>query len=194
MKMLPKILVVGHGRHGKDSVAEILQMFYGMTFRGSSEFCAETVCFPAMKAEYGYKDYMECFDDRHNHRSEWYDLISQYCAEDPTRLGREIFKVSDVYCGLRNKREFHALKNAGVFDIALWVDRSDHLPPEDRASNTIEPWMADFVIDNNGSRDDLTLAVKQLMDNLLGRNSPEVSNMSHHQEFATENIINLDNI
>jgi hypothetical protein len=34
--------------------------------------------------------------------------------------------------GLRNKKEFFAMQNTGVFDYAIWVDRSDHLPPEKR--------------------------------------------------------------
>lgn len=192
--MNPKIVLVGHGRHGKDTVAELLAMFYGMSFRSSSEFCAEHVVFPVLKHEFGYKTVEECFNDRHKHRKRWYTLIADYCAEDPTRLGREIFKEYDIYCGLRNKREFIFMKNAGVFDIAIWVDRSEHVKKESKESNNIEPWMADFIIDNNGSVDDLTLGVKQLFDNLLGKNAPKVTEMSHHQEFAPMGIINLDNI
>lgn len=194
MNIKPKILLVGHGRHGKDTVAEILQMFYGFSYYSSSEWCADKVCFPALKDKYGYETVQQCFEDRHNHRSEWYDLIAAYCQEDPTRLGREIFQTSDIYCGLRNKREFHFMRNARVFDFSIWVDRSDHLPPEPADSMNIEPWMADFIIDNNGSRDDLTFAVKQLMDNLLGVHDPKVTEMSHHQEYAPSGIINLDNI
>ena len=36
--MLPKLLVVGHGRHGKDTVCEMLEA-YGYTFQSSSKFC-----------------------------------------------------------------------------------------------------------------------------------------------------------
>lgn len=165
----PKILIIGHGRHGKDSVAKIIQLFYGLTYISSSEFCAEKLMYPRLKDKYGYKSAKECFADRANHRSEWYDIISDYCKEDPSQLGRDIFEVSDIYCGLRNKREFHALKNQGIFDICIWVDRSDHLPPEPKDSMTLEPWMADFVIDNNGDEDDLVFAVKTLIDHLMGK-------------------------
>jgi len=164
----PRILIVGHGRHGKDTVAEILQVHFGLTYKSSSEHCAEKLIFPALKDKYNYVTTDQCFADRHNHRAEWYDLISDYCKDDPARLGNEIFKVSDIYCGLRNKREFHGLKNTGGFDVSLWVDRSNHLPPEDAGSMTIEPWMCDFVIDNNNTLDELTLSTVRLMRYLKG--------------------------
>lgn len=150
-----KLLIVGNGRHGKDTVAEYLCKKYNLEFQSSSMHCAEHVVFPALSGMYGYKTIQECFEDRSNHRREWYELISEYCKDDLARIGREIFSVSDIYCGLRNKREFHAIKNNGLFDYAIWVDRSDYLPPEDKSSNTIEPWMADFVIDNNGTLEQL---------------------------------------
>jgi hypothetical protein len=144
-----KILLIGYGRHGKDTVAEYLRDSYGFTYKSSSWHCAENVVFPAIKNLYGYKSVEECFADRSNHRQEWYDLISDYCVSDPSRIGREIFSVSDMYCGLRNKREFQSIRNNGLVDVVIWVDRSDHLPPEDKTSNTLEPWMADYILDNN---------------------------------------------
>lgn len=157
-----KIILVGHGRHGKDTVADILHRKYGLSFRSSSEFCAKNVVFPALKDRYGYRSVEQCFNDRHNHRAEWYDLIAAYCREDAAKLGKEILEQSDIYCGLRNKREFHALRNGRHFNVSIWVDRSDHLPPEDGASNSIEPWMADYVIDNNGTLDQLEFEVDRL--------------------------------
>lgn len=167
MKHLPKLLIIGHGRHGKDTVCEILQKHYGYRFRSSSDFCAEHLMFPLLKEKHNYKNFKECFNDRHNHRDEWYNAISNYCKDDQTRLGKEIFKENDIYCGLRNKAEFHAMRNIHLFDYAIWVDRSDHLPLEDRSSMTLEIWMADYVIDNNGSLDDLIRNTLQLASNLL---------------------------
>ena len=167
----PRILIIGYGRHGKDTVADLMRTHYGLTYRSSSEFANEHIIFPALKDKYDYKTVEACFEDRSNHRKEWYDLISEYCDMDPTRLGREIFDESDIYCGLRNKREFHAIRNAGIFDLCVWVDRSDHLPPEDESSNSLKQWMADYTIDNNGSEDDLIINVRSFMDNLLGRDT-----------------------
>ena len=59
------------------------------------------------------------------------------------------------------------MKNTGVFDYAIWVDRSDHLPPESVDSMSLEQWMADYTIDNNGSLADLSFNIDQLI-NYLG--------------------------
>jgi hypothetical protein len=123
-----------------------------------------------LKDLYNYKTVEDCYNDRGGHRDQWYHLISEYCRDDPSRIGREIFSVSDIYCGLRNKREFHSIRNNGLFDYCIWVDRSDHLPPEPKSSNTLEPWNADFIIDNNGTLDELYHNIEDLYNYLTERN------------------------
>lgn len=150
-----KLLIIGHGRHGKDTVSEYLRDRYGMQFKSSSMHCAENAVYPVLKELYGYTSVEECYADRHQHRSEWYQLISDYCKEDLARIGREIFEVSDIYCGLRNAREFHSIKNNGLFDYCIWVDRSEYLETEPKSSMSLEQWMADFTIDNNGTLEQL---------------------------------------
>lgn len=164
-----KLLVIGHGRHGKDTVCEILQEKYNLSFESSSRFCSKLFIYDMLKNKYGYKSEEECYADRHQHRAEWYDAICDYNAGDGARLGREIFKVHDIYCGLRNKREYFAMKNTNVFDYAIWVDRIDHLPPESKDSMSLEQWMADFTIDNNNSLEELEFNTTQLIENLKVR-------------------------
>ena len=158
-----KLLVIGHGRHGKDTVCEILRDRYGYSFESSSQFCSRLFIYNDLKEKYSYDNEEQCYADRHNHRAEWYDAICNYNVPDASRLGREIFKQHDIYCGLRNKKEFHAMKNTGVFDYAVWVDRSDHLPEEAKTSMSLEQWMADFTIDNNGSFEELNFNIDQLI-------------------------------
>lgn len=175
-----KLMVIGHGRHGKDTVCEILNEEYGYKFISSSLFCADKVMYPISQKSSQtfltpqefllphYNNVEACYEDRHNHRSTWYEAIKGYNEYDPTRLGTELYSEFDVYCGLRNKAEFHAMRNSGVFDVAIWVDRSDHIEPEDKSSCTVEQWMADFTVDNNGDLGDLNRNVRALMDNLHG--------------------------
>tara|TARA_B110000503_G_scaffold52282_1_gene84125 strand:+ start:52 stop:561 length:510 start_codon:yes stop_codon:yes gene_type:complete len=158
-----KLLVIGHGRHGKDTVCEMLRDDYGYTFESSSKFCSKLFIYNNLKDTYGYADEEQCYADRHNHRTEWYDAICAYNVPDAATLGREMFDAYDVYCGLRNKKEFHAMKNTGVFDYAIWVDRGDHLPPESKDSMSLEQWMADFTIDNNSTLEDLKFNLDRLM-------------------------------
>lgn len=164
--MKKKLLIIGHGRHGKDTVCEILRDKYGYSFESSSQFCSNLFIYDQLKDKYEYSSEEECYADRHNHRAEWYDAICAYNVPDAATLGREIFQAHNIYCGLRNKREFHAMKNTGVFDYAIWVDRSDYLPEEDSSSMSLKQWMADFTIDNNGSLDELHFNVDQLISYL----------------------------
>lgn len=158
-----KLLIIGHGRHGKDTVCEMLRDRYDYSFESSSQFCSTLFIYDQLKDLYGYATEEQCYADRHNHRSEWYDAICAYNVPDAARLGREMFEAYDIYCGLRNKKEFHAMKNTGVFDYAIWIDRSDHLPPESKDSMSLEPWMADFTIDNNGTLEELEFNLDRLM-------------------------------
>ena len=161
--MKKKLLVIGHGRHGKDTVCEILRDEFGYTFESSSQFCSKLFIYNNLKDKYNYTSEEECYADRHNHRKEWYDAICDYNVTDGAALGREMFAEYDIYCGLRNKREFFAMKNTGVFDYAIWVDRSKFLMPESKDSMSLEQWMADYTIDNNGTLEDLVFNTRQLM-------------------------------
>jgi hypothetical protein len=136
---------------------------YDYSFESSSQFCSKLFIYDQLKDKYGYSSEEQCYADRHNHRTEWYDAICDYNVPDAATLGREMFAAYDIYCGLRNKKEFHAMKNTGVFDYAIWVDRSDHLPPESKDSMSLEQWMADFTIDNNGTLEDLKFNLDRLM-------------------------------
>jgi len=185
-QQMPNVLVLGYGRHGKDTVSEMLRDNFGFTFTSSSEFCAEKVVMAAIEDAWAkheaagghqafpeptiprYASVQECFDDRANHRQFWYEAIRDFNRPDLTALGQAIFAENDVYCGLRHKSEFHAVKNAGIPDVVIWVDRSDHLPPEPPESCSVEPWMADFIIDNNGTIEELEINVLSLFDRLLG--------------------------
>lgn len=144
-----KLIIIGYGRHGKDTVCEILEKQYEYSFKSSSEFCAEHVVYPILKNTYGYESYKECYEDRHNHRVEWFNIISDYNKEDLARLGRYILAEYSIYCGLRRRDELDALKQQNICDFVIWVDASQRLPIEDSSSCTVGPDQADYIIDNN---------------------------------------------
>lgn len=152
----PRILLIGHAQHGKDTVAEMLRDDYGYSFVSSSWYCAEHVVMPYF-ASHGrpYPSVEACFTDRFRHRSEWHDAIWDYNKADPTRLGREIWSKYNIYVGLRHITEWCALKNERCFDLSIWVDRSLIHPPEPVSSMKLYPWMADYILDNNWSLEDL---------------------------------------
>jgi hypothetical protein len=157
-----KLAIVGHARHGKDTVCEILASKYNVTFTSSSAYCCKCVIYPVLKDKYCYTSDWECYVDRVNHRAEWFDLISAYNADDPARLGKEILEHNGIYCGIRSAEELLALKSQGLVDLVIWVDASKRLPPEDSSSITIDKSMADIILDNDGSLEELNAAVCKL--------------------------------
>lgn len=166
----PKILVLGYGRHGKDSVCEILSRRWGLKFTSSSMFCAERVMLPYFASRgIEYDDAEACYADRHNgdNRRIWFEQIAAFNEPDGSALARAILAENDVYCGMRSVIELEACKKAGVFDHIVWVDRSHHVPPEDETSCTVKRWMTDAEIDNNGTLEDLEEEVDAFMEDIL---------------------------
>lgn len=153
-----KLFVLGHARQGKDTVGEMIQTKLGLSFVSSSWFACQKVIWPALKDNYNSIE--ECFADRSNHRSKWYELICGYNMKDPARLSREIFNEYDMYVGLRNRKELIAARH--LSNLVIWVDASERKPPEDTSSMTITRDMADVVVDNNGDLFDLEYRISRL--------------------------------
>lgn len=162
----PRLLIVGHARHGKDTVAQILKDGWGLNFCSSSMAAAEKVVMPKLVDGEGkpfYSSVEECFADRVNHRATWKQLITEYNTPDKTRLAREIMSENDIYVGMRCHIELGECWKNGVFNSIIWVDASYRKEPEPLSSNTITRDYADYVIDNNGSVNDLILEVFKMM-------------------------------
>ena len=151
-----KVLVLGYSRHGKDTFATLL----GIPYTSSSMIACERIVFPELAPKYGYKDALTCYENRHEHRSEWFECISRYCTPDKSKLTKEILKDYHVYVGMRNKEELDASKH--LFDLIIWVDASDRLLPEDKMSCTVTKSDADMIVNNNGSLEDLKRITKIL--------------------------------
>lgn len=150
-----RIMVCGYGGHGKDQLCE----FLGLSYTSSSEMALHEFIWMSLCDDYNTKE--ECYADRVNRRELWYNMIKDYNTPDLTRLAGKIFEIHDVYCGIRDREEFMAARDKGMFDIAIWVDASDRLPPE-VGSCTLLKSDCDIVIDNNGSLDDLRRKAQSL--------------------------------
>ena len=149
-------MILGYARHGKDTVAEILRDNLGLKFASSSFAAAEKVMRPFLAAKgITYNSLEECYADRVNHRQDWYEQIKAYNNPDGARLAREIYKDNDIYVGMRSEVELEAVRKEGLYDYSIWVDRSKHVAPESSASCSITPAMANWVIDNNGTLEQL---------------------------------------
>jgi hypothetical protein len=156
-----KLLVIGHGRHGKDTVCEILRDNYGLQFISSSHF----VCNKVIWDDWGvwnYTDKTLCYADRGNHRPLWANMISKYNTPDKSRTATEMLAAGyDIYCGMRMRDELEASRH--LFDKVVWVDRSLRLPAEPSSSMELNEQDATHILDNNGALQDLKHSVAKLM-------------------------------
>jgi hypothetical protein len=167
MKSL-KLIVFGCARHGKDTAAEILCKNFDLTACSSSWFAMERVMVPYFASKgITYPSLQECYADRMNHRQEWYEEIKAYNTPDSIRLGRDLFAEFDIYIGVRNHVELAGMKTAGLFDYSIWVDRSKILPPESNLSSSVNPSMADYILDNNGTLEQLEVRTRNLYLDLI---------------------------
>jgi nucleoside 2-deoxyribosyltransferase len=159
-KLYPKLLVLGAGRHGKDTLAEVMERKGGYTFTSSSEAANSTVIYPVLCQSHRYQSEKECFEDRHNHRKLWYNLICLYNKEDKARLAREILQNVDIYVGMRSSEELEASRP--LFDLVLWVDAEKRITEKD-PTLMIERNQADLCIDNNGTLDEFINRTRRLL-------------------------------
>jgi hypothetical protein len=161
-----KLLILGHGRHGKDTVGDIFAEDFGLRTVSSSMFAAEEVVRPYLEREYGltYATLEACYEDRHNNRERWAEAISDFNADDPTALTRGILAVSDIYVGLRNDREFYASRH--LFDFVIGVVAFERCPALD-PTFLCPLGECDYLIDNNGPEEDLRPEVHRIMARMV---------------------------
>lgn len=158
----PRLLIIGHGRHGKDTVAQMISDLMGLKFSSSSEFVGRKCIWPTWGKD-RYASFEEMFADRVNHRSTWGDLIEAYNTPHAHRTGAEmIAEGNDMYVGMRRARELEACRFRQVFDHVVWVDACGRLPLEPKDSMELTAAHADLHVDNNGDLEDLTPAIANM--------------------------------
>lgn len=144
--MSVNILVIGHGRHGKDTFAAVLcELLPYLKFTSSSAFFAEYLYYRDLFHE--YESVEECYADRVNRRELWRDAMAKYNEKDPSKLAQDILEVSNVYVGMRTKREFEAAKS--LFNYIFYVDAMPRLHYIDSTFEIMYDKKTMILIDNN---------------------------------------------
>jgi thymidylate synthase (FAD) len=165
-KQKPKLLIIGHGRHGKDTLAEKISQKMGLAFTSSSLFVGQECVWPTWGQE-RYSTFAEMFEDRVNFRSTWKNLILAYNTPDKTRTVKTMFERGyDMYVGMRSMEEYVACYEAKLFDHVIWVDALKRLPSEPKDSNEMIPGVANLYFDNNGPIEDMDVFVNLLQQKL----------------------------
>lgn len=149
------ILILGHAQHGKDTLAGLLNKHYGYTFESSSVAAAKIFLFDKLKEKYGYETFEQCYEDRVNHRAEWYNLIVDYNKDDRARLAKSILEQYDMYVGMRSNEEFQECKKQKLFDLIIGI-YDTRKPLELKSSFDIDIWKeCDIIIPNCGTLEEL---------------------------------------
>ena len=155
-----KLLIIGHARHGKDTLAEKIRDHAGFKFTSSSVFVGQECIWPTWGAGC-YDHFDDMFADRVNHRKTWADLISAYNTPDKTKTARTMFERGyDMYVGMRRRDELEACRKVGLFDHIIWVDASGRLPLEGGDSMELTAADADTCLDNSGPIENMDLFVR----------------------------------
>ncbi len=146
-----KILILGHGGHGKDTFAEMVQAKWGFTFQSSSRAALDAI-YPHLVTTLGITDKEELFATRSSHRNLWKSLITSYNTPDKSRLCRKILETSDAYVGMRCIDEYQASKH--LFDKIYFVDAMIRLPAEESMTIPYLPLEMEYIY-NHGSKSHL---------------------------------------
>jgi len=160
-KRRPRILVIGHGRHGKDTAAAMLAKATGGSSVSSSKFAAQKAVLPLVSDL--YPDWRAAYADRANHRELWYHAIRAYNLRPGPMLAEQILVDHNIYVGMRSRVEFE--RSCDLFDLVIWVDRSLILPPEPGNSMELSAEDANWVLCNNRTLKHLE---RQILEKLLG--------------------------
>ena len=143
-----KLNINGYGQHGKDTVAGLFTEFGLSTINISHEIAKDIM--EELHTIGPYESWEEAYEDRVNHRAEWYNFVRYKCEDDKTYYVRKALQLGDIYCGHRHWKEFYAGRE--LVDATIWVDASRRgLPKEDPTSCELDPTDHDFVIDNGGT-------------------------------------------
>lgn len=151
---MTKILIVGHGRSGKDESVQIVSRLTGLRAAGTfslylAPYVAERLGVPVEQA----------YAERHQNRRVWMETGEDLRRHDPTFLCRQAFAHGDVSGGVRGAAEIREIRRLELADLVVWLDRD--VPP-DPTMEFGSDW-ADARMDNNGTLLDLERRWERLL-------------------------------
>lgn len=153
-----KILILGMGRYGKDTLANFLIEHMGLEGISSSLFAAKL--FIAKETGYG-DNWQKCYDERHegNGRVIWHDKICEFNQHDKAKLCKMLLAENDMYIGMRSLEEFEASKH--LFDLIYWVDAEERCGITETAESCqVHKGLADEIFYNNGTEEEFLNVLK----------------------------------
>lgn len=153
------LAIIGPGTCGKDTAAKEIAAVLGWPVpRSTSEAAWGTIWAYWGHARYDSRAAMH--EDRRNHRAMWARTIDSYNAGDPARLYREMDERMLV--GIRRRHEFQACREAGLFSLAVWIER----PGLADETLTVRPADCDVILLNDGTLEEFAARCRRFAEHL----------------------------
>jgi hypothetical protein len=112
-----RIMVVGHGRAGKDTACEYLSRITSLRFAGTTSlYLAKYVA-----ARLGVTA-QEAYRTRHLNRNFWHRVGREIRKQDPSLLIRESLEKAEIVGGVRDLEEIVVCKKDQLVDLIVWID------------------------------------------------------------------------
>lgn len=166
-----RIIICGHSRHGKDTLAKLLMHHYGLRYQSSSWFAKDFVWEhdDAIKSQFATPfEAWEHRNDTTDLQRLWFKAIQEMNRKDKTTLATLLFSFMQTYCGMRDLPELEACKDKWPDCVIIWVDATERLKAQCSKSNTISANDCDFTIPNNGTEREFEFKVKRVFSHLKG--------------------------
>lgn len=155
-----KIIVVGHAEHGKDEVASILELELGLMNISATHILVHNIVPQSFLNDIGLsREELEL--NKGQYRKQLFNFVRQYnkSKNRESSFIEYVLSASDIYTGVRAKEELQGAKDRakelGWNLVVIWVDASKRKPLENKEIMSIEPDMADIIIDNNSDKNTL---------------------------------------
>lgn len=151
--MNKKILILGHARHGKDTVAELIQKHTNLLYQTTSFLAYQIFIYDELmnKHNHKYDSIYAAFNDRHQHRDLLYTIIQEYNKNDKARLAKNVLQHCDMYVGMRDVDEVIESKKQNIFDLTIGV-YNPNVKNENISSNTVDIFKhSDILIINDST-------------------------------------------
>lgn len=153
-----KILVIGHDKAGKSTVAKELANSLATNFINESDIIVSDYA-----ALHGVTvDHI--LRNKDQYRKDLFAYGKMQQSDNPSYPGLDAVANYDIVTGTRTRNEFNAIKNA--FDLIVWVFRDNY-----DSGCELSPSDADIAIYNDGDIEDLIKSVKLLAGGLDERRS-----------------------
>lgn len=165
-----RLMILGHGRSGKDTIAQMFANALGYHYGGSTSLGVKPIITYSITQSLDPVVNDQCYDDRHTYRQYWFDACNMLRRIDPLIIIKCQLAIGDFMLGNRSKEEFINGLDYWRPTSVIWMAR--RVAPVDP---TLEFTRSDITIECNkrsihhitmGNNDSLDV-LRQQVDNAL---------------------------